>query len=307
MSLFLQSVYLSAMLSLLYIFLLYRSHPFRRLPAVPTVLAFAAGMVSVLLVSAIRRIVPIAPIDSSVASLFSAAAIEETAKLLLALAVIFRLRFPNVAEPMDVAIYLGVLGVGFGIYEDFWYIFSTSYPSWIGGDVGRFNEIFRGIALARAFPGHILFNGISGFLLGRAVFARGLGRATWALGGLALATLLHAGFNGLAVLDQPFLLLTYVILLVGLFLGLRRGAKARSPFSALIRYLESGQKPDHAWALKRAPSDYLLAEGFAWPGRRRGGLFQFYPVILSLCILFPLLLIIVYLANRVVTLGASPA
>jgi len=306
MSLFLQSVYLSAALSLLYIFLLYRSHPFRHLPAVPTVLAFAAGMVSVLLVSAVRRIVPVAPIDSSVAALFSAAAIEEAAKLLLAVGVILRLRFPNVAEPMDVAIYFGVLGVGFGIYEDFWYIFSTSYPSWIGGDAGRFNEIFRGIALARAFPGHILFNGISGFLLGRAIFARGLGRATWALGGLALAILLHAGFNELAILDQPLLLLTYVILLVGLFLGLRRRSKSQSPFSALIRYLETDEKADQAWALDKPPSDYLLAEGFAWPGRRRGGLFQFYPVILSLCILFPLLLIVVYLANRIVMLGAAP-
>jgi len=305
-SLFLQSVYLSAGLSLVYILLLYRSHPHRRLPSVPTVLAFVAGIVAVVPVIAVRRVVPLAPIEFSAAALFTTATIEEAAKLLLGLAAIWRLRFPNIAEPIDLAIYFGVLGVGFAVYEDFWYIFSASYPSWVAGDVGRFNEVFRGMVLARAFPGHILFNGIAGFLLGHAFFARGARKAAWALGAVALAILLHAGFNGIAVLREPLLLLTYLVALVGLFLALRRHAMSRSPFAALIRYLGAEGEERGKWPFERGPADYLLAEGFSWPGRRRGGLFQFFPIAFSLCVLFPLLLIAVYFINRgLVILGGA--
>ncbi|MFC2077740.1 PrsW family glutamic-type intramembrane protease [Candidatus Bipolaricaulota bacterium] len=299
MSLFLQSTYLSAALSLVYIYLLYRSHPFRRIPSGPTLLAFAVGMVAVVPVVAFRRVVPLGPIESSVWILILAAAIEEGAKLLVALATIWRYRFPNVVEPLDFAIYFGVLGVGFGIYEDFWYIFSATYTSWIAGDIGRFNEVFRGIALARAFPGHILFNGIAGFLLGYAFFANGARRRGWILGGLSLAILLHVGFNWIATVGETPLLITYIVLLVGVFLGLRRREMGRSPFAALIRYTERGES---GWRFDRAPIAYLFADGFDWPGKRRGGFFQFYPVAFSLCVLFPLLLIGVYFVNRALLL-----
>ena len=295
MDLLLRSTYLSAALSLLYIFLLYRSHPYRRLPAPATLLAFVVGMLSVVLVIAFRERVAIPPIDETLGALLAAAAVEEGAKLLAASVTVFRFRFPNVAEPLDIMLYLGIVGVGFGIYEDFWYIFATSYPSWIAGDPGRFAEVFRGIILARALPGHILFNAISGFLLGIAFFARG--RRRWMLGtaGIAAAVLLHAGFNLIAGWDQPLLLLTYAVILVGAFLGLRRWASARSPFAAVIRHVEDAA----AWTGERSAVSMLLAEGFAWPGKGRGGLFQFYPVILSLCVLFPLLILGVYFTSRV--------
>jgi len=302
MSLFLQATYISAALSLVYIYALYRSNPHRRVPSAPMLLAFIVGMVAVVPVVAARRVLPLRPIESSALALFGAAAIEEASKFLLALASIWRYRFPNVAEPIDLAIYLGVLGVGFGIYEDFWYIFSATYPSWIAGDVGRFNEIFRGITLARAFPGHILFDGIAGFLLGFAFFAKGAKRAGWIVGGFLLAVLLHAGFNEVAIVGESPLLIAYVVLLVGIFLGLRRRETARSPFADVIR-LARGE--EHEWHLARSPVDYLLADGFDWPGKRRGGLFQFYPVVLSLSILFPLLLIGVYFVNRAVLLAGG--
>lgn len=304
MGLFLKSVYLSAALSLAYIFLLYRSQPYRRLSSAATVIAFAAGMLAVVVVSAVRRLVPVGPIESSAGALFGAAAIEEAAKLGLAGVTILRFGFPSVAEPLDVAVLMGVLGVGFGVYEDFWYIFSSSYPSWIAGDAGRFGEIFRVVTLARAFPGHILFNGISGFLLGRAVFTRDGRRVLWIVGSLGVATLLHAGFNGVALLRGPLLLLTYVVLLLGVFLALRRHALRGSPFGAVIRLLEGQDSSPYPWPFQRPAVDYLLAEGFAWPGRLKEGFFQFYPVVLSLCILFPLLLILIYFVNRLVTLGA---
>jgi len=298
MTLFLQATYLSATLSLLYIFALYRSHPFRRLSAIPTVEAFVAGMLAVVLVTLTRRILPIPSIESSAGALFAAAAIEEVAKLSLGLTAIWRLRFPTVIEPIDIAILFGVVGVGFGIYEDFWYIFSTSYPSWIAGDLGAFREVFAGIVLARALPGHILFNAIAGFLLGWAAMCRRTSeRWTGVVAALGLAILLHAGFNAIAIHGETPLLLAYVLLLVGVMVILRRRAASRSPFAALIRYVEG---EDRAWRLPHSPLEYLTAEGFDWPGKRRGGLFQFYPVILSLGVLFPLLLIGVYFTNRAI-------
>ena len=302
MSLFLRSTYLSAALSLAYIYALYRSHPYRRIPSVPTLLAFVVGMIAVIPVVALRRALPLAPIETSALALVTAALLEEAAKFLLAFVSIWHYRFPNIAEPFDLAIYFGVLGVGFGIYEDFWYIFSTTYPSWVAGDVGRFNEIFRGITLARAFPGHILFNAIAGFLLGFAFFASGRKRAAWIAASFLLALVLHVGFNGIAIVGESPLLLAYIVLLVGVFLGIRRRLKEQSPFAMLIRRVEG---ESDAWRLQRSPASYLFADGFDWPAERRGGLFQFYPVVLSLCILFPLLLIGVYFVNRALLWGAG--
>jgi hypothetical protein len=296
MSLFFQSVYLSSALSLLYIFLLYRSHPLRRLPVAPTILVFAVGSLSVIPVVVLRWLLPGGAIESGVASRVLAAAVEEGVKFAALWATAWRFRFPNLIEPFDLAIYFGILGVGFGVYEDFWYIFSASYPSWVAGELVRFNEVFRGVVLARALPGHILFNALAGFLLGHGwVHGRRRGTIGWVAAGVGLAVLLHAGFNLIAESWGTIPLLTYLIVLVGCFLELRRRALAASPLAILIDYVE-GKRRD--WPFARSPSDYLFAEGFGWPGRRTRGLFQFYPVVLSLTILFPLLFVIVYLINR---------
>jgi len=167
MSLFLRSIYLSSALSLGYIFLLVKSNPYRRIPAAPAIVAFTAGMLAVIPVVAVKRFIPFDLNLASTAGLFLAASIEEVMKFSAFFLTGWRFRFPNAIGPLDFAIYFGILGVGFAVYEDFWYIFSVSYPSWTAGDPYRFSEIFHGIVLARAFPGHILFNGLAGFLVGR--------------------------------------------------------------------------------------------------------------------------------------------
>jgi len=297
MSLFLQSIYLSSALSLGYIYLLVRANPHRRIPAAPAIVVFTAGMLAVIPVVALRRLIPFDPGLATAAGLFLAASIEEAMKLSAFLLTGWRFKFPNAIEPLDFAIYFGILGAGFAIYEDFWYIFSVSYPSWISGDPYRFSEVFHGIVLARAFPGHILFNGLAGFLIGRGRTSPLPSRIGWIGGGLAIAILSHAAFNRIAELNEPFLLLTYALLLVGAFLVLRKGELDRSPFPALIDYIE-GRRED--WPFPHPPIDYLFADGFFWPGKRRSGIFQFYPVLLSLGILFPILLMFVYLLNRLV-------
>ncbi|RLE35727.1 hypothetical protein DRJ24_01915 [Candidatus Acetothermia bacterium] len=297
MSLFLRSIYLSSALSLGYIFLLFKSNPYRRIPAAPAIVAFTAGMFAVIPVVAVKRLIPFDPNLATGGGLFLAASIEEAMKFSAFFLTGWRFRFPNAVETLDYAIYFGILGVGFAIYEDFWYIFSVSYPSWTAGDPYRFSEIFHRIVLARAFPGHILFGALAGFFVCRGRTSRPVVRIGWIAGGFAIALLSHAGFNRIATLGDPPLLITYALVLVGIFLALRKRELTRSPFAALIDYVE-GRRED--WPFPRPPIDYLFAEGFPWPGKKRGGLFQFYPVLLSLAILFPLLLTAVYLLNRLV-------
>lgn len=296
MSLFLRSIYVSSGLSLLYIFLLYRSNPLRRLSGATVTLSFALGMGAVIPVVLFRRFFPF----ESTASLFSAyvnaGLVEEGVKFLVLAGTIWWLGFPDLAEPIDFVIYLGVLGAGFGIYEDFWYIFSGSYNIWIGGDVGRFREVFSAIVLARSFPGHVLFGGIAGYLVGHARFLRTWhARLAWLVGGFILAVGLHGTFNLIASAGGTIPLLTYCVLLVGVFVYLRRMALAHSPFRALVRLITKGTGE---WPYPRSPVDYLFAEGFSWPAESKGGMFQAFPLALSLLILYPFLVVAVYLVNR---------
>ena len=296
MSLFLRSVYISSGLSLLYVGLLYRSNPLRRLSGVTVTLSFAVGMGAVIPVVLFRRLLPLESVDTLFSAYVSAGLVEEGAKFLVLTATIWWLRFPDLAEPLDVAVYLGIVGAGFGIYEDFWYIFSESYDVWIAGDVGRFREVFSAIVLARSFPGHVLFGGIAGYLVGRARFVQTWrARLVWFAGGFVMAVVLHGSFNLIAGAGGTVALLSYCVLLVGVFVHLRRKALEHSPFRVLVRLITEGEGE---WPYSRSYVDYLFAEGFSWPAESKGGMFQAFPLTLSLLILYPLLVIAVYLVNR---------
>lgn len=304
MSLFLRSIYLSSGLSLLYIFLLYKSNPLRRLPSTTVTLTFVAGMAAVVPVVLIRQLLPLSEGGTAFTAYVTAGLIEEGIKFLVMAGTIWRLGFSDLAEPMDLVIYFGILGVGFGIYEDFWYIFSGSYAEWIAGDIRRFHEVFQAVALARSFPGHILFDGLAGYLIGHARFLEGQrSRLPWLLGGFLLAVSLHGSFNLIATAGGTIPLLTYIVLLVGLFLHLRQAALARSPFKAVIVLIKEGKKE---WPYPRPPIDYLFAKGFSWPEGDRGGMFQVFPLALSLLILYPLLVAVVYLVNRLIVWMIAP-
>jgi len=297
MELFLRAIYLSSALSLLYILLLYRSNPHRRLPSTTVTLTFFLGMAAVIPVSIVRLAVETGPMGTPFSAYVGAGLIEEGVKFLLMFLVIWRLRFPDVAEPMDLVIYFGILGAGFGIYEDFWYIFKSSYPSWVSGDPARFSEVFGAITVARSFPGHILFDGLAGYLIGYARFCQGrLARLAWIGGGFAIAVVTHGSFNMLATAGR-ILLITYIVFLIGIFLLLRRLAVERSPFRALITMLSRG---GGSWTYPRPPLDYLFAEGFSWPGKAERGMFQVFPFVLSLLILYPMLVAAVYLVNQLI-------
>ena len=292
MDLFVRAIYISSAFSLAYLFLLYRSNPLRRLPGTTVTLCFIVGMLGVVPVEGIHLLFPAV---GGVPSMFLAASlVEEGVKFGLMGLTIWRFPFPDLAEPIDLVIYFGALGLGFGAYEDFWYIFSSTYPAWSMGEVVRYHALFYDILIARAVPGHVLFDAIAGFLVGSARFLPGRGRMARIVGGFVVAVCLHSAYNLIAYYGGMLPLLSYVVFLVGLFIHLRRQAAARSPFNDLIEFVEGRTS---VWLHPRAPIEYLFADGFYWPGRPQGRMFELFPLILSLLILYPLFFGIIYLIN----------
>jgi RsiW-degrading membrane proteinase PrsW (M82 family) len=303
MSLFVQTVYLAAGLSLAYIFLLYRSNPLRRLPGTTVTVVFTVGMLAVLPVAFLHRFLPLNTQPGVFSSFVTAGLVEEGVKFAVMALTIWRLRFPDVAEPLDVAIYFGVLGVGFGVYEDFSYLFGGVYPAWSAGNTAAARHALDALALARAFPGHILFDGLAGFFVGAARFLPSWRpRIPWLVGAFLLAVALHGCFDLIATFGGTIPLLTYIVVLVGWFLILRRHALTHSPFRAVIRRVRMG---DGDWPYPHPPIDYLFADGCAWPARPKSGMFQVFPLAMSLFILYPFLVAAVYVIERGILWGVG--
>ena len=296
MNLFVQAIYLASGLSLAYIFLLYRSNPLRRLPASRATISFVVGMLAVIPVILIKALVPLPEGSSFFTSFVSAGTIEEGVKFALMALTIWRFGFPDLAEPLDLAIYFGILGVGFGLYEDLSYHYSGTYSVWETGDIGQYHRAIRVLVMERAYPGHVLFDALAGFLLGYARFRTGRwAQGWWIAGAFFLAVALHGSFNMIAIHGGTIPLLTYVVVLISAFLHIRRRALEHSPFRATIAYVK-GEARD--WQYPHPPADYLFAEGFFWPGKPQGGMYELFPLTLSLVILYPLLVASVYLLER---------
>jgi len=301
MKLFLESAYLSSLLSVIYITLLYRSHRYRRPSVAPLLVAFAVGMLAVIPAMIVYRFLPGLHFEGLLGAVVVAPLVEEGVKLTLLVLIARRLGYPTLVEPLDYAILFGVLGVGFAVYEDFWYIFGSSYPSWIAGDSGHFSEVFRWLAYARSFPGHILFDAVAGFVVGWGMCGRTRAdRWTGVAGAFLVAVAMHACFNLAARAHGTLLLWSVVVLYVGVFLTLRRHALERSPFAALQTFL-SGESP--SWTYSLSPVKVLLAEGFVWPGKVKSTVLPFFPLAMSLAILFPVLVSFVYLLHRLLSIG----
>ena len=304
MNLFLKSIYLSSGLSLFYIYLLYRSHPWRRLPATTVTLTFVVGMLTVVPVALLRTVLPADNGSVAFSAYVSAGLIEEAAKFAAMGLTVWRYRFPDAVEPLDCAIFFGILGLGFGVYEDFWYIFGGSYDLWLQGDLGRFTEAFNALVAARAFPGHILFNALAGFLIGIArTMRKDKRRFLHLAGAFLIAVAAHGTFNLIAAVGGRIPLLTYVVGLTALFAYARQLAVSRSPFRMLIDRIKGDESKE--WPFPHPPADYLFVEGFSWPQEGSGGMFQVFPVVLSIIILYPMLFGGVYLIHRLVTWGVG--
>jgi len=96
------------------------------------------------------------------------------------------------------------------------------------------------------------------------------------------------------------LLWTIAVAYIGLFTALRRRALEDSPFVALVALIDGERSP---WEFGISPVEVLFAEGFSWPGKMNRSTLSFYPVTLSLIILFPVLVSGIYLLHRLLSMG----
>ena len=167
-----------------------------------------------------------------------AGAAEEGLKFGVLAWVLPRLRGFN--EPMDVIVYLGVVALGFTFHENLGYFLSfTAEGQRLAaetGDLSLYRQQLGYILVARAVPGHLLFDTIAGALLAYGFGTGGLKR--WFLPAFTLATLLHGTWNLLAGHGRwlPFLL--YAVLLVAGTVVAVLWALRRSPHRRRQRDLE---------------------------------------------------------------------
>ncbi len=168
-----------------------------------------------------------------------AGAAEEALKFFILIKLLPRLR--ELDEPMDPIVYLGVIALGFGFHENIsYFLHFTAEGQRVAaatGDLTLYRQQLGLITLARAVPGHLLFNTCAGFLLAWG-FVRGEMRR-WLLPAYLLAVVLHGTWNLLAWTGNGILFLAYIVLLIGGAVVAVVWAARRSPYLNRQRDLRS--------------------------------------------------------------------
>ena len=188
-------------------------------------LAIMLGVTAAFLTPIVRRIMPFPEIASPKnvteileVSFLSAGFTEEFIKILMV--VLFIYKWEDLNEHYDGCLYFGMVGLGFSIYEDFWYLLQPLLE--------HFFTFINNISLARKFslkflflnriyPGHLLFDFIAGYFISKAKFDREKDpKNKWVNIGIGffIAVFLHGLFDTIAFLKWNNLLILYVILLI---------------------------------------------------------------------------------------------
>ncbi|MCI0399370.1 MAG: PrsW family intramembrane metalloprotease [Chloroflexi bacterium] len=119
---------------------------------------------------------------------FVAPIVEE---LLKAIVLVYLVRRPNFTYFVDGAIYGFAAGVGFAVFENYFYLYINQNDA-------------LGVAIGRVLSTNLMHATASatvGIALGLSRFQRFRGRAVFLLGGLVVAILIHTGFNNLTQSD----------------------------------------------------------------------------------------------------------
>jgi RsiW-degrading membrane proteinase PrsW (M82 family) len=232
---------------------------------------------------------------------FRAGFIEELIKSLFFFGFIIRLKYEDFAEVMDGIVYFGILGAGFAVYEDFWYIFQNSYPPWEAGDLIRFNQVFHQMILSRAFPGHILFDCIAGYFFSLSKFNyEKRSKLKLIFTGLIVAAFTHGTFNLIARISDATSLLIYILFLILIIVVLRTQALKNSPFRKLLQTeknnrLEDKIRPQNFYyPIER----YILDENAPWQDKPRRNPWRFIPMLIILIPLYPLVFLLIFYLNK---------
>ncbi|MBS3825868.1 PrsW family intramembrane metalloprotease [Candidatus Bipolaricaulota bacterium] len=311
MALFFRSIYLGWFLSLIYAGVLYFSDSYKRESLINVGIAFTGGVLAIILISTLHAGVPGfsdanfgGTLLSRTYSAFVKAAIpEEIVKLIIFFLIVWKFDFEDFSESFDGMLYMGMIGAGFGAYEDFSYIFAQTLPH-IGEDGGQAARALQFITWQRAFPGHILINSISGYFLGMAKFASGRKKQfTLVAQGLGVAILAHGLFNLAGSGGGTGWLIIYVLALGRIFFFLRRKLLDNSPYKVFEQLPEEIIEERFVsyinlvrdWDFDRPIQTYkkLYNQG-------REPTIGYLPVFLSVIILYPVAISGVYYLNKLV-------
>lgn len=309
MTLFLRTIYISTFLSLFYIILLYLSDTYRKESTSTISLVFVLGMFAVLPVTLLHKVFPgldEVMLQNSVLNVIfrdyvRAGLVEELIKSLFFIYLLSRFKYGDFAEVMDGIVYFGILGAGFAVYEDFWYIFQNSYPPWEAGDFARFNQVYHQMILSRAFPGHILFDCLAGYFFSLSKFSqRRWSKVKLLSAGFLIAVLAHGTFNFIAQISDAISLLIYILFLILILVGLRTHALKISPFKILLKSLKEGRLDTEISAryFYYPIEKYLFDRDAPWRDKPKRNPWRFVPMLIILVPLYPLVFLLIFYLNR---------
>ncbi|MBS3788391.1 PrsW family intramembrane metalloprotease [Candidatus Bipolaricaulota bacterium] len=311
MALFFRAIYLGWFLSLAYAGILYFSDKYRRESLINVGIAFTGGVAAIVIITTIHAGIPGFPGDSFTGgflarvfdSFVKAAIPEEIAKLVVFFFLIWNFDFEDFSEGFDGMLYMGMIGAGFGAYEDFSYIFSQTLP-YIGEDAGEAGRALQFITWQRAFPGHVLINAVSGYFLGRARFIEGnkekLRLVAWSL---TVAILAHGLFNLAGSGGGTGWLIIYVIALGRVFFFLREKILEDSPykvFSELPNEITESSFVSYINIIREWDFDQPIDRYKKLYNRETSPNLGYLPVVISIVILYPVAIAGVYYLNKLI-------
>jgi len=304
LALFFRSIYLGWLLSLVYAFALYLSDRYKRESFTTVGIVFTGGVIATLLIGLLHNIIP--GLSSSnyaggflanfYTSFVKAAIPEEAVKLLIFFATAWTFKLDDFSEEFDGMLYMGMIGAGFGAYEDFSYIFNHTF-SQVGTGAENIGTAFQFITWQRAFPGHILINAVSGFFLGKAKFT-GESRKKYLLILLAMlvAILSHGLFNLAGSSGGTGWLIIYVLALGRLFFFFRSELLQDSPYLLIERFYE-GENLYNWEIMNNWKSDHPIERYAELYHKKSQSSIGFFPVIISIIVLYPVAISGVYYLN----------
>jgi len=308
LALFFRSIYLGWFLSLVYALALYLSDRYKKESLITVGIAFTGGVLATLLVGFLHNILPMiarstysANLLSNVYDSFVKAAIpEEIIKLGVFFLTAWTFKLEDFSERFDGILYMGMIGAGFGAYEDFAYIFSHTFEQ-MGAESNAAVNAFQFITWQRAFPGHILINSISGYFLGCAKFESRQKSMHKLIGaGLLVAILLHGLFNLAGSSGGTGWLIIYVLALGRLFFFLRDRLLDRSPYRLIEQFTEDSNL--YNWQLMENWESNRSIETYSRLYNEESSTsIGFFPLVISIFVLYPVAISGIYYINLMIS------
>jgi RsiW-degrading membrane proteinase PrsW (M82 family) len=168
-------------------------------------------------------------------------------------------------EPYDLAVYLGIIALGFSVQENIgYYVICTRHAFLSGvltGDFSWYDRALAGIAARRAVPGHLMMG-----VVGAWVMACGFGKRSfplWFVAAYLAAVVVHAGWNFFAFGGMPALFFYLMPLVVCTCLIVRRLREGSIYWRTQRRWRDATYRILHALERSAAVGEMIPPEAQA--------------------------------------------